>query len=265
MRLGTIHSLELKNFMVYSRCEFRPSQGFNLIIGPNGSGKSALLIAIVIGLGGDVADIGRQKRLADLVNEQAQEDAEITIRLNWDCDKKHVIRCVIRRETGDAEYFLNDHPADQDYISGFVEKVNINPKNMCQFLPQERVSKFPTMTSVELFRHTLKSIGSDDSIEAMAKFKDKMETIKTINEQINSVETKIEKALRDLASKKPLEDAIRKHSQAKSIKSSLEILLSLVKLKREQEAVASATKKIQDLDKGKWFLNAFEISFANLN
>lgn len=34
--LGSIHSVTLKNFMVYEHCVFRPTPGLNLVIGSNG-------------------------------------------------------------------------------------------------------------------------------------------------------------------------------------------------------------------------------------
>ena len=56
--------------------------GFNVIIGPNGSGKSSIAIAIVIGLGGDLKTLKRQKNLSELVNRDAGDDmAEIHLKL----------------------------------------------------------------------------------------------------------------------------------------------------------------------------------------
>ena len=81
--LGAIHSVKLKNFMVYSNTLFKPCKGLNVVIGSNGSGKSSLLLAIIIGVGGQLGDIGRQKNLTDFIKEN-ENSAEITIALAWD-------------------------------------------------------------------------------------------------------------------------------------------------------------------------------------
>ena len=81
--LGAIHSVKLKNFMVYSHTLFKPCKGLNVVIGSNGSGKSTLLLAIIIGVGGQLEDIGRQKNLTDFIKEN-ENSAEITIALAWD-------------------------------------------------------------------------------------------------------------------------------------------------------------------------------------
>ena len=81
--LGEIHSIKLKNFMVYSHTVFKPCKGLNVVIGSNGSGKSTLLLAIIIGVGGQLEDIGRQKNLSAFIKGN-EDSAEITIALAWD-------------------------------------------------------------------------------------------------------------------------------------------------------------------------------------
>ena len=44
--LGSIHSLTLKNFMVYKNCIFRPTSGLNLVIGSNG--KSFMCLVVIL-------------------------------------------------------------------------------------------------------------------------------------------------------------------------------------------------------------------------
>ena len=82
---GVIQEIQLKNFMTYLNCIIRPGKEFNVILGPNGSGKSSIVSAIVIGLGGDISTLRRQKHLGDLVNNQINEEnnqgAEIKIKL----------------------------------------------------------------------------------------------------------------------------------------------------------------------------------------
>ena len=76
--LGSIHSVTLKNFMVYNHIVFKPSPGLNLVIGSNGSGKSSILIAIIIGLGGQLEDIGRCAHYLAFSNEKLIEVKSLT-------------------------------------------------------------------------------------------------------------------------------------------------------------------------------------------
>jgi chromosome segregation ATPase len=57
--------------------EFGP--GLNIVTGPNGSGKSSLASAIVIGLGGSLSSLGRQKKHSNLVRRGSNSDANVKI------------------------------------------------------------------------------------------------------------------------------------------------------------------------------------------
>ena len=78
-KLGSLHSISLRNFMSYTRAEFEPGSKFNVIIGPNGSGKSSIVTAIVVGLGGDFKSLKRQKELKDLVNKSTDIDEKAEV------------------------------------------------------------------------------------------------------------------------------------------------------------------------------------------
>ena len=102
---GSLYSISLQNFMCYNYAEFKPGSKFNVIIGPNGSGKSSIVTAIVVGLGGNLKTLRRQKELRDLVNKDSREndEATITIKLHQgisDVDENpllYTIECKIDR------------------------------------------------------------------------------------------------------------------------------------------------------------------------
>ena len=120
---GTLVSVHLKDFMVYSRCEIYPSNGLNLVIGPNGSGKSAILIALMVGLGGNINDISRQKDLRELIKDDSDSDvAVVKIALQCPDDKgkgrERVITCKIRPER--LDYYLDREAKNVKEIREFV-------------------------------------------------------------------------------------------------------------------------------------------------
>ena len=102
---GSLYSISLQNFMCYNYAEFKPGSKFNVIIGPNGSGKSSIVTAIVVGLGGNLKTLRRQKELKDLVNKDSKEDEEATITIilyqgKFDDEGNpllHTIECKIDR------------------------------------------------------------------------------------------------------------------------------------------------------------------------
>ena len=66
------------------------------------------------------------------------------------------------RKTGDkasfsTEFFLNDEPVAARKVALLMRSLNIQIDNLCQFLPQDKVSEFARMTPVELLVETQKA------------------------------------------------------------------------------------------------------------
>ena len=165
---GVIQEIQLKNFMTYLNCIIRPGKEFNVILGPNGSGKSSIVSAIVIGLGGDISTLRRQKHLGDLVNNQINEEnnqgAEIKIKLYKTIDSVYEVHCRISRENV-VTYKLDGKYKDKKDIAKFANSLQIQTENMCQFLPQDRVREFPEMKPDQIFQNSLKAVGNLQMLE----------------------------------------------------------------------------------------------------
>lgn len=80
LSIGTIESVQLKNFMCHSKLDFSFADHTNFIIGKNGSGKSAILTSLIIGLGGKANTASRGTNVKNLV-ETGKRFAEVTVRL----------------------------------------------------------------------------------------------------------------------------------------------------------------------------------------
>ena len=154
--------------MTYLNCTIRPGKEFNVILGPNGSGKSSIVSAIVIGLGGDISTLRRQKHLGDLVNNQISEEdgqgAEIKINLLKTSQTVYEIYCRISRENV-VTYKVDGKYKDKKEVAKLANSLQIQTENMCQFLPQDRVREFPEMKPDQIFQNSLKAVGNLKMLE----------------------------------------------------------------------------------------------------
>ena len=160
---GSLDSVEVHNFMTFTHATFRPGQGFNVILGPNGSGKSSLVSAINIGLGGPVQILGRQQNMAEFINNDIPgAEAKIQIKLFKDESGTAftVIECNIRKDKtfpeGKATFKVDGKLESAIHVRRLAKDLQIQTDNMCQFLPQDVVRRFPEMNSQEIFVHTIR-------------------------------------------------------------------------------------------------------------
>ena len=219
---GVIKQILLKNFMTYQNCTIRPGKEFNVILGPNGSGKSSIVSAIVIGLGGDISTLRRQKHLGDLVNNQINDedenqDAEIRITLFKTIDSFYEVCCRISRENV-ITYKVDGKWQDKKDVAKLANSLQIQTENMCQFLPQDRVREFPEMKPDQIFQNSLKAVGNlnmlDLNKEAEAFECQRRQLEQTIETKSNSITTTnrqytLKKNLiEDMEKRKELEDRI---------------------------------------------------------
>ena len=204
---GSIYMIRLQNFMVYRDARFYPGPKFNVIIGPNGSGKSSLVNAIVVGLGGDLALLERQKHLRDLVNHEAvneNEKATVTIKINkgeLDSEQKPMyeeIKCQFGRNQNIPHFYRNGKRVDSEEIVRLTASYQIQTSNLCQFLPQDVVKNFPAMTPQQIFKQTLRAIGDMetlkylDTLQEKQKMKtDKTKSLNTKMDTFNDLESKL--------------------------------------------------------------------------
>ena len=134
--------------MCYGDCVTRFEPGFNAVLGPNGTGKSTLVTAVVIGLAGDLGVMERQKAVRDLIRYDKSE-AEVEISLH----ETAVVKCVIYAYNGGKcviEYFINGKKVKKGQVRELARKLQIQTDNVCQFLPQDVVKNFPSMSEKEV-------------------------------------------------------------------------------------------------------------------
>ncbi|GAB6032402.1 Structural maintenance of chromosomes protein 5 [Chamberlinius hualienensis] len=152
---AAIVCIKLRDFMTYSQLEYYPGPRMNLIIGPNGAGKSTILCGICLGLGGTPSSVGRSGTVAQYIKHN-RDKALIEIELFSPDTKNYVISREIH-SNNQSVWMINAKPSNQKVVDQLMVKLNIQVKNLCQFLPQERVVEFVRMSNEELLQSTEKA------------------------------------------------------------------------------------------------------------
>ncbi|KAJ3107199.1 Structural maintenance of chromosomes protein 5 [Phlyctochytrium planicorne] len=162
---GSIVRVRLSNFVTYSAVEFRPGPYLNMVLGPNGTGKSTIVCAIALGLGGKPEILGRAKEVKDFVRKSTTE-AVIEIEIKG-TQKNIVIERRLHAANNRSTWAIDGNQATEQAVKDRILKCNIQVDNLCQFLPQDRVSEFaqvahPTnnMLPPQLLQETERAIGS---------------------------------------------------------------------------------------------------------
>ena len=162
-RSGSIISLHLKNFQTYQNTDFYFHPQLNFIAGPNGSGKSSVANAIAFIFCGTPGTIGKTKEITEYVNFNAGEaSVEATIKYK---ERTCLLKRVFNKVNKKSIWYIDGvHKKQTEYVL-FVQGLNINVDNLCQFLPQEKVSEFASLSHEELLVHTLDSQGDKTIVE----------------------------------------------------------------------------------------------------
>ncbi|RIA89012.1 P-loop containing nucleoside triphosphate hydrolase protein [Glomus cerebriforme] len=161
-QIGSIVRVSLKNFVTYDSVEFYPGPNLNMIIGPNGTGKSTIVCAIALGLGWNTSLLGRAREISDFV-KHGQERSSIEIELK--SKKPVVITRTIKKSNNTSLWKLNGKTSTQKDIVSKVNSLNIQVDNLCQFLPQDKVSEFAQLSPPELLIQTQKAVGDKEMSE----------------------------------------------------------------------------------------------------
>jgi len=183
----------MQNFMTYKHETFWPGPNFNVTVGPNGSGKSSIVTALCICLGGDLSSLNRQSDLSSLVNNDAKDGkAMVEIELFMK-EEQNIIVSVFLYSNGTAPHWKVDgEKISKKDLVAMTEKLQIQPGNMCQFLPQDVVRDFPTMSSQQIFYNTVKAVGDTSLIETYDRLKEIQVEVEQLEEKLETKETTLE-------------------------------------------------------------------------
>lgn len=195
---GAIVRVKLTNFVTYENAEFFPGPNLNMVIGPNGTGKSSLVCAICLGLGWGPIHLGRAGQVGEFV-KHGMNDAEIEIELHRrpNDSSNHVVRSRITRENNARDYWLNGKKTSLKSVQSLTKALSIQIDNLCQFLPQDKVSSFAALSPVELLQQTLRAAAPEymlewhEELKTLRKRQKKMELQdETDKEQLERLENR---------------------------------------------------------------------------
>lgn len=169
---GAIVRVRLENFVTYERAEFFPGPSLNIVIGPNGTGKSSLVCAMCLGLGYQPTVLGRANFVGEFVkhgNDHAIVEIELQKRPQDRAN--YVVRLRINAENNERHFSLNDKPCTLKHIKTLMAKLRIQIDNLCQFLPQEKVTEFAAMEPIEKLNKTLLAAAPEEVIRQQQELK----------------------------------------------------------------------------------------------
>ncbi|KAL4898774.1 P-loop containing nucleoside triphosphate hydrolase protein [Aspergillus ambiguus] len=163
---GSIVRIKVTNFVTYTTAEFFPGPKLNMVIGPNGTGKSTLVCAICLGLGWGPQHLGRAKEPGEFVKHGCREATiEIELAGGPRFRRNPIISRTIKRDGNKSSFTLNGQTASRSQVLKLAQSFSIQVDNLCQFLPQDKVSEFAALTPIELLHSTQRAAAGPEMIE----------------------------------------------------------------------------------------------------
>ena len=182
-QVGSIVRVKLIDFVTYARAEFFPGPNLNMVIGPNGTGKSSLVCAICLGLGWGPMHLGRAGQIGEFVKHN-QEYAFIEIELQGlKGQDNHVVKVKIIKDGNGREWWLNGKRCPLKEVQQLCKSLSIQIDNLCQFLPQDKVSEFAALSPVELLLQTQRAAAPPEMLAWHEDLKTFRKEQKSLEEQ----------------------------------------------------------------------------------
>ncbi|RAK96747.1 DNA repair ATPase SMC5 [Aspergillus ibericus CBS 121593] len=163
---GAIVRIKVTDFVTYTSAEFFPGPKLNMVIGPNGTGKSTLVCAICLGLGWGPQHLGRAKDTGEFVKHGCREATiEIELAAGPGSRRNPVVSRTIKRDGNKSTFMINGKQASRSQVQKLAHSFSIQIDNLCQFLPQDKVSEFAALTPIELLNSTQRAAAGEEMIE----------------------------------------------------------------------------------------------------
>lgn len=156
---GQIIRIKCENVLTYKSMEIFPCEKLNLILGANGSGKSTMIVAIILGLGGNPAVVGRATELSSYV-KSGQRSAKIEIELYNDKPEGNDVITRHFNVKNESQFLFNGKRIGPEKLERIAGKYHITLNNLCQILPQEKLEQFARMNDHERLQDTLRTVGN---------------------------------------------------------------------------------------------------------
>ncbi|ADM12689.1 chromosome segregation ATPase [Encephalitozoon intestinalis ATCC 50506] len=166
---GNVVSMELENFQTFRKISLKFCPSFNFIAGPNGSGKSSIANAMVLAFGGTPRIIGRGKSIGEYV-KFGENEARIKV-VVWIEGRETKISRHISKDN-QSKYFIDGKACRKMEYEELIGRLKENIGNLCQFLPQEKVSEFTRLSPEDLLVELLRAVGEEEIVEKLGRLEE---------------------------------------------------------------------------------------------
>ena len=204
---GAIVRVKLTNLVTYENAEFFPGPNLNMVIGPNGTGKSSLVCAICLGLGWGPNHLGRAQQIGEFVKHNTSDaQVEIELQRRPEEPKNHVVRLRIIKDGNIREWWLDDRKTSLKAVQALTRGFNIQVDNLCQFLPQDKVSEFAALSPVELLQQTQRAAAPEEMLE-------QHESLKQLRKEQRALDYQLERDKENLGTQESRQEGLRAEVQ----------------------------------------------------
>ncbi|KAI9220614.1 P-loop containing nucleoside triphosphate hydrolase protein [Blastocladiella britannica] len=192
---GSVKKVTVTDFMVYTHAEFDMHPKLNMIIGPNGTGKSTIVCALAVGLSNKPNMIERGSTIYDYVRKDAESKraiVEVVLSTGAGNPADLVVRRIIDAGTKLSKFEINRKPIKSTSVDTFLRKYHVQVDNICQFLPQERVSALAAMSPVDLLKEVQIAAGSSNMLTQHGELIDLDKQVDAQEKNVNLLRNELE-------------------------------------------------------------------------
>lgn len=170
---------------------------------------------------------------------------EITLR-GKKAGAPHVITRRINKRTNGSDWKLNGRDVSKKQVEEMVASLNIQIQNLCQFLPQDKVTAFSMMKPNELLLETERALGDSMLLEQHEQLIDMRKQIRDVESSATNNADKLERLKKQNAA---LERDVERNKQRDDILKQVELLtkkLPWLKYNEQKEIYVEAKKKTEE-------------------
>jgi len=254
---GAIVRVKVTNFVTYENAEFFPGPNLNMVIGPNGTGKSSLVCAICLGLGWPPACLGRAQQIGEFV-KYGMKDAfvEVELQRRSNEDTNHIVKLRIIKDGDKREFWWNNKKVSLKAIQLLTKSLSIQIDNLCQFLPQDKVSEFAALSPIDLLQQTQRAAAPEQMLEWHVELKQYRKDQKSLQLHFENDKAQLENLQTRQTNLRVEVDRLKERKEVEKNVKLLEQSIPFVEYRAARTKYADckarkkdAQKRVQDLEK----------------
>ena len=195
--------------------------------------------------------MGRAKDPGEFVKHGCTEATiEIELARSPSRQRRNQVICrTIKREGNKSLFSVNGVSASRGQVLKLAQSFSIQIDNLCQFLPQDKVSEFAALTPVDLLSSTQRAAAGAD----MIKFHDDLKKLRTEQKRLQLDNKGDREMLANLENRQELQRAdVERMRQQEEVKMKIERLEKarpIVDFKGELQRAKDAKKKMSEIER----------------